>query len=89
MTTTIIKRPDQFSQSEIDDEIVVMNLDTGTFFSMSGTGRAIWELLDDHSDRSRLLTALAQYYAQDEAAIAVELDEFVASLSAAGLVACG
>lgn len=88
MISTIIKRPDQFSQSTIDDEIVVMSLATGTFFSLSGTGRTIWELLDDHSDRARLLTALAQTYAQDEAAIAVELDEFVASLSAAGLVAC-
>lgn len=88
MTSTIIKRPDQFSQSTIDDEIVVMSLATGTFFSLSGTGRAIWELLDDHSDRAALLAALSRTYDQDEAAIGVELDEFVASLGAAGLVAC-
>lgn len=89
MTTTIIKCPDRFSQSMIDDEIVVMSLATGTFFSLTGTGRSIWELLDDYSDRAGLLTALAQAYGQDEAAIAAELDEFIASLNAAGLVACG
>ena len=89
MTTTIIKCPDQFSQSMIDDEIVVMSLATGTFFSLSGTGRSIWELLDDHSDRSGLLTALAQAHGQVAAASAAELDEFIASLTAAGLVACG
>lgn len=88
MTATILKRSDQFNQSTIDDEIVVMSLATGTFFSLSGTGRSIWELLDDHVNRARLLTALAQTYGQDEIAIAPELDEFVASLSAAGLVAC-
>ena len=86
MTTTIIKRTEQFSQSTIDDEIVVMSLDNGTFFSLSGTGQAIWELLDRYSDRAGLLTALAQTYGRDEAAIAAELDKFVASLSAAGLV---
>lgn len=88
MTTTIIKRPDRFSQSMIEDEIVVMNLATGTFFSLSGTGRSIWELLDAHSDRAELLAALALAYGQDEAAITSELDEFVDSLSAAGLVVC-
>ena len=88
MITTITKRPDQFSQSAIDDEIVVMSLATGTFFSLSGTGRTIWELLDDHSDRAELLAALAQAYGRDEAAIAGELDEFIASLNAAGLVDC-
>ena len=88
MTKTIAKRPDQFSQSAIDDEIVVMGLDSGTFFSLSGTGRMIWELLDRHSQRSALLAELAREYGRDETAIAAELDEFVAALEQAGLVAC-
>ena len=86
MTTTILKRSDNFSQSTIDEEIVIMCLDNGTFFSLSGTGRTIWELLDDHADRAGLLTALAKTYGQDEIAIASEFDEFMASISAAGLV---
>lgn len=85
---TLTKAKGQFSETAIDDEIVVMSLDTGTFFSLSGTGRTIWELLDRHADRAGLLTALAQTYGIDEAAIAAELDEFLASLSAAGLVVC-
>lgn len=88
MTNTITKRPDQFSQSAIDDEIVVMSLDSGTFFSLSGTGRTIWELLDRHSQRSELLALLARDYGSEETAIAAELDEFVAALEQAGLVAC-
>ncbi len=87
-TTTIIKRPDQFSQTTIDDEIVVMSLDSGTFFSLSGTGGTIWELLDLHSERAALLTELARAYNQDETTITAELDEFVAALEQAGLVAC-
>ena len=85
---TLTKAKGQFSETTIDEEIVVMSLDTGTFFSLSGTGRTIWELLDRHADRAGLLTALAQTYGTDETAIAAEFDEFVASLSQAGLVAC-
>jgi hypothetical protein len=85
---TLTKAKGQFSESAIDDEIVVMSLDSGTFFSLSETGRSIWELLDRHSDRAELLTALALTYGQDETAIAAELDEFLASLGAAGLLVC-
>lgn len=88
MTISITKRPEQFSETTIDDEIVVMSLDSGTFFSLSGTGRAIWRLLDSHTERGALLAELARGYDQDEAAIAAELDEFVAALGEAGLVAC-
>ena len=88
MTMTITKRPDQFSQSAIDDEIVVMALDSGTFYSLTGTGRTIWELLDRHAQRSALLAELARDYGREETAIAAELDEFVAALEQAGLVAC-
>lgn len=85
---TLTKAKGQFSETAIDDEIVVMSLDTGAFFSLSGTGRTIWELLDRHADRAGLLTALAQTYGMDKATIAAELDEFLASLSAARLVVC-
>ncbi len=88
MTSTITKRKDQYSQTAIDDEIVVMSLDSGTFFSLTGTGRSIWELLDQHSERAQLLAALAEAYGQDESAIAGEFGTFIASLSAAGLVDC-
>lgn len=88
MTSTISKRTDQFSETAIDDEIVVMSLDSGTFFSLSGTGRSIWELLDQHADRQQLLAALAAAYGQDQAAIAGEFDAFIDTLSEAGLVDC-
>ena len=88
MTKTITKRPDQFSESAVDDEIVVMSLDSGTFFSLSGTGRTIWKLLDHHADRTALIAELVGAYNHDEAMITAELDEFVASLVQAGLVAC-
>ena len=88
MITTITKRPDQFSETAIDEETVVMSLDSGDFFSLSGTGRTIWLLLDNHPRRAELLAELVRSYDQDESAIVAEFDLFIASLSQAGLVAC-
>ena len=88
MITTITKRPDQFSETAIDEETVVMSLDSGDFFSLSGTGRTIWQLLDSHPKRAELLAELVRSYDQDESAIVAEFDLFIASLSQAGLVAC-
>lgn len=86
MTKMLTKRTDQFSETAIDEEIVVMSLDSGDFFSLTGTARTIWQLIDGNRDRAALLTALAGHYGCEKAEIADDLDAFVAQLSQAGLI---
>lgn len=86
MTQLLTKRTDQFSETAIDDEIVVMSLDSGDLFSLTGTARTIWQLIDGARDRSALLAALARTYDCDETEIAGDLDAFVGQLSQAGLI---
>jgi hypothetical protein len=86
MSMPLRKLPERFSETAIDDEIVVMQLDTGVFFSLSGTGRAIWLLLDGTRDRAALLAALAESYDQTADELAPEVDAFIAQLIEAGLI---
>lgn len=86
MTQVLTKRTDQFSETAIDDEIVVMSLDSGDFFSLTGTARATWQLIDGSRNRAALLAELAQLHGCDEAEIAGDLDGFIAQLSQAGLI---
>lgn len=86
MSNAPSKATDRFAETVIDDEIVVMNIADGSFFSLTGTARAIWQLIDGSRDRSALLTALAQDYPADEAAMAADLDAFLLQLEAAGLI---
>lgn len=83
---TITKLSDNYSETAIDDEVVVMSLATGAFFSLTGTGRAIWQALDQHHQRAAVLNALAQQYTMAPADLNADLDEFMAELAAAGLV---
>lgn len=85
----IAKLADSFAETEIDDEIVLMRLDTGEFFSLTGTGREIWRLIDGARDRRELIAALTARFEGDEAEVARDVDEFLAQLSGAGLLAGG
>ena len=89
MTGLVIKASERFSETQIDDEIVVMSLDSGDFFSLSGTARAIWLLLDGTRDRAALIGALAGQYGVADDTIAGEVDAFLAQLDRAGLIRLG
>lgn len=87
MSNPITKLAGQFSETTIDDEVVVMQLDSGSFFSLTDTGRAIWLLIDGTRDRAALLTALAAEFGAAEADIAGDVDHFLASLRGNGFIA--
>ena len=65
MTTlenSTFRRTDQFVETDLDGEIVLMNHQTGQFLSFSNTTRRIWELLDGESSADEIVTTLCAEY---------------------------
>lgn len=85
--TGLTKQVDRFTETGIDDEIVVMRLDSGDFFSLTGTAAAIWRLIDGTRDRAALIEALGEQYESDAVELAADVDEFLAQLQEQGLIA--
>ena len=85
--SVLAKRPDRFTETEIDNEVIVMRLDTGEFFSLTDTAAAIWRLIDGNRDRAGLLRALVDGYGAEEAIIEADIDAFLVELKSAGLLA--
>ena len=83
----VIKLSERFTEAAIDEEIVIMRVDTGEFFSLTGTAATTWRLIDGNRGRDALLAALADEYSTDEAAIAADVDDFLAQLKETGLLA--
>ncbi|GAA4762070.1 PqqD family protein [Novosphingobium ginsenosidimutans] len=83
---TLAKAAGQFTEATIDEEVVVMSLASGDFFSLTGTARSIWLALDAQNDRAGLIAALAAEYGVEPSAIAQDVDPFLAQLAAAGLL---
>jgi hypothetical protein len=84
--TAITKRLERLTEAEIDDEIVVMLIDKGEFFSLSGTAVAIWRLIDGTRDRPALNRELAAEFEVPEQQVAADVDEFLARLQGLGLI---
>ncbi len=86
MTAPISKCTRAFSETEIDGEIVVMDLARGDFFSLTGPAAAIWRRIDGSRSRDALVAELAAEYAVDPGAMAADVDAFLAQLTSAGLI---
>lgn len=85
--TILIKQANRFTETEIDEEIVVMRLDNGEFFSLAGSAAVTWRLIDGTRDRNALIATLADEHDADEATIASDVDEFLRQLRDGGLIA--
>jgi hypothetical protein len=87
VTAKLDKAQGRFSETTIDDEIVVMRLDNGEFFSLTGTARSIWLLLDGVRDQAGLLAALSVEYDCEPESLSSDVDVFLQELEVAGLLA--
>ena len=85
----LTKQADRFTETDIDEEIVVMRLDNGEFFSLSGTAAVTWRLIDGTRDREALLAALAKEFDGNAGGMPADLDEFLGRLRELGLLADG
>lgn len=87
MTGILTKRTERFAETEIDDEVVVMDLEKGDFFSFRDTALEIWRLADGTRDQAGIVTALAQDFDVTESMIAADVAAFLEQVMAAGLLA--
>lgn len=87
MNQPLTKDPAAFAETRIDDEIVIMNLASGDFFSLTDSAATIWDLLDGTRDRAAVLAALTSQYDAEPRALANDLDTFLGELRGGGLIA--
>lgn len=82
----IRKLTENFIATEVGDETLLIDLDGGEMFSLSGSARAIWDAINGERDAPAIAAALAPSF--DEAVEVIERDAIalVAALAEAGLV---
>jgi pyrroloquinoline quinone biosynthesis protein D len=80
------KDPARFVETAVEDEVVVMLLDSGDFFSLRDTARDIWMKIDGARSRDAIVEAMAADYGASAETIAPEVDSFLAELRTVGLL---
>lgn len=78
--------PDSVLSTELHDEGVLLNLETGEYFGLDGVGMEMWKLLRANGDVGAARTALLEQYDVAEDVLAKDLDELIAKLAARKLL---
>ena len=84
---TIIKRhPDQLLSSKIDEEMVLLSIQKGKYYSLDHTGSEIWEYIHDPIPFSKLIGKLTDNYEVNEEKCIKETKDFLIDLYENGLI---
>ncbi|MDE2491332.1 MAG: PqqD family protein [Elusimicrobia bacterium] len=79
------RRPDA-AWRRIGEEVVVLDLRTGAYFSLNETAALIWEELDGGATRAKAAARLCAEFDADEERAARDVDELVAALLREGVL---
>lgn len=73
----------------VEDETVILNIDTGLYYTLAGTGKAIWEMIVDGKGHAEILAKIASRFDVDEKTAARDLDGFIKVLNKEDLIERG
>ncbi len=73
----------------LEGETIVIHLETGSYYSLTGSGAEIWELLSTGPSVAEICTALGRRYGQHETEIRAQIESFIADLEGEGLIEAG
>ncbi len=74
---TIIQRNDSVIFSDIDDQVVMMDLDNGDYFELNTVGTRIWELLETPTTVNDLVKTLLSEFDIAEDVCRTETEAFI------------
>lgn len=79
-------KPDEVAAKIIDGEAVLINLATGVYYSMRGSGAFVWSRLEAGSNVARLSAALAERYGIGSEQARQHVERLLGELQTEGLV---
>ncbi len=85
-STTKLIRSDQFITATVDDDIVMMSIEKGAYFSLDETGTTIWEQLAKPVTVADICTRLEQQFDVDPAQCEADVRAFLNELAQEGMV---
>jgi hypothetical protein len=74
------------AHESIDGEVIVINLISGNYYSLEGTGAEIWESIDRGYSLANITARLADRYTTNAVDISPTIDRFVAELARENLI---
>lgn len=84
--TTRVRRTTEVLATEVDGEMVMMDIDKGLYFGLDPVGTAVWKRLDEPTTAAELVDGLVLEYDADAATIERDVLALLTSLTEQGLL---
>ena len=81
--------PEHVLARKLDDEMVLLNLDSGEYFGLNDTGTRVWELLADGRTRDEVVDRLTEEFEVAADVASTHVTTLCEELLQAGLLARG
>ena len=82
----IRKLTENFIATDVDGEVLIVDLDGGELFSLTGTAKAVWDAIDGERDLDGLVEAMQMRHAGDASTISQDVAELIEDFENAALV---
>lgn len=87
MTSSIeLQTPSNIVWNVVDNEALLLDIETGEYFSLNPVATEIWTMLSEGQSRDTIAVTLGKKYEIEPEAIAADIDELLNDLSQAGLL---
>ena len=85
--SSVVKRADDVMAANVDDELVMLRMESNGYFGLDAIGRRIWEMLEEPRTVASICSTLLDEYDVDAAACEADVLYFLAELEKHGVVA--
>ncbi len=82
----LIRIPDDVISRVLGDEVVILNLATGTYFGLNSVGTRLWQLITEHGSVEQVIAAFLAEYEVEESQLRQDLADLIQQLVQKGLV---
>ena len=80
------RRSSQIRWQQVDEDGILVNLDSGYYFSVNPVGLYIWQLCDGDHSAEAILDGIVENFDVDDTTAQRDLESFVTQLEAEGLL---
>ncbi|MHB8844964.1 MAG: PqqD family protein [Nitrospirota bacterium] len=84
--TNSYKAPDNYSWRDVNNELVVLNLQSGEYFTFNDVGRLIWLSVNDGKPVGDITRLVVEQYATTEDKAQNDVTAFISNLLTEGLL---
>jgi hypothetical protein len=79
-------RFDGFVWREVDDEIILLEMETGSYLNLNGSARVLWNALAESASEEELSAALVEAFGVDHDQATSDARAFLAELSRRSMI---